>query len=54
MKVIIKQPQEVDVKILKVNAGVRYWDDGFVNGVTDDPNYPAMPFFQKRPLDHQY
>ena len=44
MKVIVMQPQEVDVKILKVNAGVRYWDDGSVNGVTDDPNYPAMPF----------
>ena len=27
--------QEIEVKFLQVDAGVRYWEDGEVNGVTD-------------------
>ena len=28
--------REVDATLLKVEAGVRYWEDGLVNGVTDE------------------
>ena len=27
-----------------MNAGVRYWEDGQVNGSADDEDAPAMPF----------
>jgi hypothetical protein len=35
MKTKIKVEQEVDVKVLSVSAGVRYWEDGEVNGESD-------------------
>jgi len=35
MKVTIKIEKEVDVKTLKVNAKVRYWEDTSVNGIED-------------------
>lgn len=36
MKTKIKIEAEIEVKTLCVSAGVRYWEDGIVNGVTDD------------------
>lgn len=35
MKVKIKTKKEVDVKTLNVDAGVRYWEDGTVDGIED-------------------
>lgn len=46
MNVTIMVPQDVDVKILRVDAGVRYWEDGLVDGLTDDENLPSIPFSQ--------
>lgn len=36
MKVKIKFEQEVDIKFLKVSAGVRGWEDAVVNGEDDE------------------
>ena len=35
MKATVKIEKEVDVKTLKVNAKVRYWEDTSVNGIED-------------------
>lgn len=35
MKVKIKTIKEVEVKYLKVDVGVRYWEDATVNGIED-------------------
>lgn len=35
MKAIIKVEKEVELKTVLVKAGVRYWEDGQVNGVED-------------------
>lgn len=35
MKITMKVEREFDVKLLKVDAGVRYWDDAKVNGEYD-------------------
>ena len=45
MKITLMKPTEVDAKWLKVDAGVRYWEDAIVNGERDgDDNNPRMPF----------
>ena len=36
MKITIKQEKEVDVRFLKAECGVRYWEDATVNGVEDE------------------
>jgi len=36
MKKEITVKKEVDIKILEVHAGVRYWEDSSVNGVEDE------------------
>lgn len=36
MKATIKVEREVDIKELRVNAGVRYWEDATVDGVGDE------------------
>lgn len=46
-KISIKQTVELDVKFLKADCGVRYWEDAEVNGVEDDENKPSMPFASK-------
>ncbi|MCZ7856048.1 hypothetical protein O9X81_05430 [Agrobacterium salinitolerans] len=46
-KISIKQTVEVDVKFLKADCGVRYWEDAEVNGIEDDETNPAMPFASK-------
>lgn len=36
MKITIKEPKEYDVKFLKADCEVRYWEDADVNGIPDD------------------
>lgn len=36
MKTTVETTKKVDAKILKVSAGVRYWEDARVNGVEDE------------------
>ena len=43
MKALIKKQVEVDIKLLKVDAGVRYWEDATVNGVEDETG-ELIPF----------
>ena len=43
MKVKIKTIKEVEVKYLKVDVGVRYWEDATVNG-QGDTNGDLIPF----------
>ena len=43
MKVKIKIEKEVDLKILIVKAGVRYWEDAEVNGEEDTENGENIP-----------
>ena len=54
MKATIKIKKEVDVRYLKVDAGVRYWEDADVNGVPDIDLFesegegrPKIPFAVK-------
>lgn len=54
MKATVKIKKEVDVRYLKLDAGVRYWEDTEVNGKKDVDLYkckgntmPAMPFTVK-------
>lgn len=42
--ITITQKVEKEVAFLKVSAGVRYWEDGEVNGVEDNDDNPCMPF----------
>lgn len=44
MKAIISTLQEVDIRFLAIDAGVRYWEDGKINGRQDDADAPSMPF----------
>lgn len=48
MKLTINKPTDFEAKYLKVDAGVRYWEDAEVNGIGDTNceetnNSPAMP-----------
>jgi hypothetical protein len=43
MKTKIKIEKEVDIKLLKVVAGVRYWEDSQVNGEDDDEEGSNIP-----------
>lgn len=50
MKITINKPTDFEAKFLKVDAGVRYWEDAKVNGVRDIDLYesngvgkPLMP-----------
>ena len=36
--------EKVDVRFLQVDADVRYWEDGTVNGENDSDDRPTMPF----------
>lgn len=54
MKATIRIKKEVDVRYLKVDAGVRYWEDAEINGTRDVEMYeckgnaiPRMPFAVK-------
>jgi len=43
MKVKIKVEKEVDLKLLIVKAGVRYWEDSEVNGENDTEDGENIP-----------
>lgn len=43
MKVKIKVEKEVDLKLLIVKAGVRYWEDSVVNGKNDTVDGENIP-----------
>lgn len=43
MKAKVKIEQEVEIKTLHVEAGVRYWEDATVNGVEDEAG-DLIPF----------
>ena len=54
MKATIKIKKEIDVRYLKVDAGVRYWEDADINGTPDvdmcecnGKKAPRMPFAVK-------
>jgi hypothetical protein len=36
MKITVMKPQEVDIKTLEVKAGIRYWEDVSIDGVSDE------------------
>ena len=42
--VTTKTANEVPVKYLRAECGVRYFEDGELNGIQDDDDNPAMPF----------
>lgn len=42
MKITISKPTEFEAVYLKVDAGVRYWEDAEVNGVSDSENPPTI------------
>lgn len=46
-KITINRPVEVEAVYLRAICGVRYWDDGTVNGFTDDEDAPTIPFASK-------
>lgn len=35
MKITINKPVEYEAKYLKVDAGVLYWENGYINGIED-------------------
>lgn len=43
MQVKVKQEVVMDATTILVNAYVRYWEDGTVNGVEDNDDCPNMP-----------
>ena len=43
MQVKVKQVVVLDATTILVNANVRYWEDGEINGVDDHPTMPTMP-----------
>lgn len=54
MKITINQPTEIEVVYLKVDAGVRYWEDAEVNGVSDSENPPTIPCTEFIHADNEY
>ncbi|MFT4076457.1 MAG: hypothetical protein QM647_13105 [Asticcacaulis sp.] len=42
--ITITKKVEQEVKFLRVDAGVRYWEDATVNGKEDDESKPTIPF----------
>jgi hypothetical protein len=43
MQVKVKQVVVLDATTILVNANVRYWEDGYIDGVRDDADCPNMP-----------
>lgn len=58
MKITINKPTDFEAKFLKVDAGVRYWEDTKVNGVYDtdcedtneSPTIPCAEFIGEQEL----
>ena len=43
-EITINRPTKVNAVYLKAECGVRYWDDGEVNGQADAEDAPTIPF----------
>jgi len=43
-EITINRPTKVNAVYLRAVCGVRYWDDGEVNGKQDDEDTPTIPF----------
>lgn len=43
-EIIVTKKMNVSVRFLQADCGVRYWEDGIVNGEQDDDDSPRMPF----------
>lgn len=43
MQVKVKREVVMEATTILVNAYVRYWEDGRINGVRDDDECPTMP-----------
>ena len=54
MKITISKPTEFEAVYLKVDAGVRYWEDAEVNGVSDSENPPTIPCAEFIHADNEY
>lgn len=54
MKITISKPTEFEAVYLKVDAGVRYWEDAEVNGVSDSENLPTIPCAEFIHADNEY
>lgn len=46
-EITIMRPVKVEAKFLKVEAEVRYWEDGTINGQPDNDDAPTMPCRRK-------
>jgi len=44
VKITLNRPVEVNAVYLRAECGVRYWDDGSVNGEQDSEEAPTIPF----------
>ena len=44
LSITVNQAQSVPVAYLRVDAGVRYWEDGTINGEPDSDDAPRIPF----------
>lgn len=47
MRVKVNIIKWVDIKFLLIDAGVRFWEDGDINGEADSNTEPKMPFAMK-------
>lgn len=47
MKAKIKIKKEFNIRGLRLDVGVRYWEDGDINGCEDNGEKPKMPFAVK-------
>ena len=54
MKITISKTTEFEAVYLKVDAGVRYWEDAEVNGVSDSENPPTIPCAEFIHADNEY
>ena len=44
VEINVTKTERVSVAYLKVDAGVRYWEDGTINGEPDSDDAPRVPF----------
>ena len=54
MQVKVKREVVMDATTILVNAYVRYWDDGRINGERDDEKCPTMPCVVKSDRDYRW
>lgn len=55
MEFNVNIPANINIKYLKIDAGVRYWENGEINGVCDkEDGCPMMPFAQECETKGEY